>query len=47
MGLKHIVVSLLIRVILGAQYQLPIQGYYTDKFPEKQSKMEFKLRRDL
>ena len=47
MDIKHIVVSLLIRVILGAQYQLPIRGYYTDKFSEMWRKMEFKLRSDL
>ena len=38
MGIKHILISLFIRIIYGAQYQLPIRRYYTDEINFKKSK---------
>ena len=31
MGIKRIFVLLFIKIILGAQYQLPVRRYYTDE----------------
>ena len=43
MGIKHILVSLFIRIILGAQYQLPIRRYYTDEINFLKSKAKWIL----
>ena len=43
MALKHILISLFIRVIMGAQCQLPIQGYYTDEKSFRKSKIKWIL----
>ena len=43
MGLKHIFVSLFIRIILSVQYQLPITNYYTDEINFQKNKAKWIL----